>query len=167
MRINTARLCSSSHLSVSSRVTRHPFPPPTPPNPTLPPPTPPPTHTLATPLLYRLLFVMFARYTKIYGQKTNNSNNNAVHSIYPQFFVLLFLSLLPPPPPPPPPPPSISSPFSVTVLFHFSFTSHNINYIIPITRHCHVNNLPSTEQAVKNQPKQVFFFHLFDCLSVV
>ena len=49
--------------------------------------------------------------------------------------------LLSPPPPPPPPPP-------------FSFTSHNIYYITLITRHCHANNLPSTEQAVKIKPKQ-------------
>ena len=39
------------------------------------------------------------------------------------------------------------------ILFHVSFTSHNIYYITPVTRHCHANNLPSTEQAVKTQPK--------------
>ena len=37
---------------------------------------------------------------------------------------------------------------------------HNV-----ITRHCHANNLPSTEQAVKTQPKQdkyfSFIFHRF------
>ena len=36
----------------------------------------------------------------------------------------------------------------------FCFTSHNIHYITPITRHCHANNLPNTEQAAKTQPKQ-------------
>ena len=52
------------------------------------------------------------------------------------------------------------------ILFHFSFTSHNIHYITPITRHCHANNLPSTEQAVKTQTKQVFFFHFSSFLAV-
>ena len=42
----------------------------------------------------------------------------------------------------------------------FSFTSHNIHYITPITRHCHANNLPSTEQAAKTQPKQDQSFSL-------
>ena len=32
------------------------------------------------------------------------------------------------------------------VLRHLSFTSHNIHYITSITRDCHVNILPSTEQ---------------------
>ena len=67
------------------------------------------------------------------------------------------------------------SPFSVTLLFHFSLTPHNIHYTTPITRHCHANNLPSTEQAVKTQPKLdqsfSFIFHRFwqfiCCLSVV
>ena len=32
-----------------------------------------------------------------------------------------------------------------------------IHYITPITRHCHANNLPSTEQATKlNQNKKSF-----------
>ena len=43
----------------------------------------------------------------------------------------------------PPPPPPISSPFSVTLMCHLSFTSHNIHYIIPITRNCHANIFPS------------------------
>ena len=50
--------------------------------------------------------------------------------------------------------PSISSPFSVTLLFHFSFTSHNIHYITPITHHCHANNLPSTDHATTAQQQQ-------------
>ena len=57
-------------------------------------------------------------------------------------------------PPPPAPSPSISSPFSVTLLFHFSFTSHNIHYITPATRHCHASNLQSTEQTTTAQPPQ-------------
>ena len=89
------------------------------------------------------------------------------------FFFLFFFSLMNPYskaqhafslpfcPPPPPAPPPISSPFSVTLLFHFSFTSHNIHYITLITRHCHANNLPSTEQAVKTQPKQNEYFSFF------
>ena len=47
--------------------------------------------------------------------------------------------------------------------------------ITPITRHCHANNLPSTEQAVKTETKRdktfSFIFHRFwpfiCCLSVV
>ena len=70
---------------------------------------------------------------------------------------------------------SHSSPHLLTLLFHFSFTSHTIHYITPITRHCHANNLPCTEQVVKSKPKQEktfsFLFHLFwpfvCCLSVV
>ena len=38
--------------------------------------------------------------------------------------------------------------------------SHNIHCITPITRHSHANNLPSTEQATKIQPKQDKFFVL-------
>ena len=61
------------------------------------------------------------------------------------------------------------------ILFHVSFTSHNIHYITPVTRHCKANNLPSTEQAVKTQPKQdKSFSFIFDrfwpficCSSVV
>ena len=63
----------------------------------------------------------------------------------------------------------ISSSFSVALLFHFSFTSHNILYITPITRHCHANNLPSTEQKL-NQNKIslcLSFSIVFDRLSVV
>ena len=59
----------------------------------------------------------------------------------------------------------LSSSFSVTLLFYLNFTSHNIHYITPITRHCHANNLPSTEQAAKTQLKQdksfSFIFHRF------
>ena len=42
--------------------------------------------------------------------------------------------------------PQLPSPFSVTLLCHFSFMSQNIHYIIPITHHCHANILPSTGQ---------------------
>ena len=66
----------------------------------------------------------------------------------------------------PPPPPPISPPFSVTLLFHFSFMSQNIHYITLITCHCHANNLPNTEQAVKTKPKQVFFFHFSSFLTI-
>ena len=56
-------------------------------------------------------------------------------------------------------------------LFRFSFTSHNIRYITPVTCHCYANNLPSTEQAVKTKPKQDKSFSLIfivsDHLSVV
>ena len=38
------------------------------------------------------------------------------------------------------------SPFSVTFLCLLSFTSHNIHYMTPITRHSHANLLPITEQ---------------------
>ena len=66
---------------------------------------------------------------------------------------------------------SHSGPHLLTLLFHFSFTSHTIHYIKPITCHCHANNLPSTEQAAKTQAKQdksfSFIFHFFNCLSVV
>ena len=75
----------------------------------------------------------------------------------------LSLSLSPSTPSPHP----ISSPFSVTLLFHFSFTSHNIYYITPITRHCHANNLPSTEQAVKTQPKEDKYFFLFSSFLTI
>ena len=43
-------------------------------------------------------------------------------------------------------------------------------YLTRITRHSHASNLPSTEQAVKTKPKQVFVFHFWPficCLSVV
>ena len=64
--------------------------------------------------------------------------------------------------------PLISSPFSVTLLFHFSFTSHNIHYITPIIHHCHANNLPSTEQAAKTKPKQdKSFSFIFPCFWLV
>ena len=49
----------------------------------------------------------------------------------------------------PPPPPRVPSPFtflSVSLLCRLRFTSHNIHYISPITRHCHANILPSTGQ---------------------
>ena len=35
-----------------------------------------------------------------------------------------------------------------------SFTSHNIHYITPITRHCHANILPSTGQENKSSKKK-------------
>ena len=49
----------------------------------------------------------------------------------------------------PPPPPRVPSPLtflSVSLLCRLRFTSHNIHYISPITRHCHANILPSTGQ---------------------
>ena len=40
----------------------------------------------------------------------------------------------------------------VTRLCHLSFTSHNIHYITPITRHCHANILPSNGQGNDSSP---------------
>ena len=51
------------------------------------------------------------------------------------FCLSVSLSLSPPPPP-----------FSVPLLCHLSFTSHNIHYITPVTRHCYANIFPCTGQ---------------------
>ena len=49
---------------------------------------------------------------------------------------------------------------SNTKRFNYTMTCNRCDVITPITRHCHANNLPSTEQAVKTKPKQdVFLFH--------
>ena len=61
----------------------------------------------------------------------------------------------------------------LTVLCHSSVSfQFFLRHIVPITRHCHANNLPSTEQAVKlNQNKIISlflsFFVVSDRLSVV
>ena len=66
------------------------------------------------------------------------------HHLYPKAQYALSLSL------------SFRSPssFFVTLFCHLSFTSQNIHYITPITRHCHANILPSTGQKNIAQPKK-------------
>ena len=57
-----------------------------------------------------------------------------------------------------------------SVPFQFS---HNTHYITPITRHCHANNLPSTEHVTETQPKQdkilvaVVFVSYFSSFSTI
>ena len=42
--------------------------------------------------------------------------------------------------------------------FSVIFTSHNIHYIMPITRHCHVNILPTSTEHKKRQKDKLFHF---------
>ena len=60
-----------------------------------------------------------------------------------------------------PSPPTFSSPFSVTLTFHFSLTSHKIHYITAITHHCHANNLPTQWQKLKQN--KISFSLIFHC----
>ena len=43
---------------------------------------------------------------------------------------------------------------------HLSFTSHNIHYITPITRHCHANILPTWREKRKINQKRCYFLSL-------
>ena len=69
--------------------------------------------------------------------------------------------------------PPISSPFSVTLPRHLSFTSHKIHYITPVTRHCHANILAITGQENNSAKKKIssflshLIFHRFNRLTVV
>ena len=64
---------------------------------------------------------------------------------------------------------------SVTLLCHFSFTSYNIQYITPTTRHCQANIPPSTghensiaESKADKCPTSTSHFSPFNsCLSVI
>ena len=64
---------------------------------------------------------------------------------------------------------SYPAPSDCCVMLYVMLYAHHASpvmyyhHITPITRHCHANNLPSTKQAAKTQPKQyksfAFIFH--------